>query len=129
MYAFGNKGLGSLSRRWGKLSRNKNYKTTFKASHSHVLIMERITAIAKGKVQGVGYRHYVAGCARMTGVHGYVMNRSDGSVMMVAESSHASLENFLRMVRASEEPLIHIEDLAVTPSAATGEYKGFWVEW
>jgi acylphosphatase len=91
--------------------------------------MERITAIAKGKVQRVGYRHFVAGCAHMTGVHGYVKNRPDGSVMMVAESSPASLEEFVRMVRASEEPEIHIEDLLVTPSAATGEYKGLWVEW
>jgi acylphosphatase len=91
--------------------------------------MERITAIAKGKVQGVGYRHFVAGCAHITGVHGYVKNRADGSVMMVAESSPASLGEFVRMVRAPEEPEIHIEDLSVTQGAATGEYTGFWVEW
>ncbi|HET6581048.1 MAG TPA: acylphosphatase [Methanoregula sp.] len=91
--------------------------------------MERITAVAKGKVQGVGYRHFVASCAHMTGVHGFVRNMPDGSVMMVAESSRASLEDFVRLVRASEEPVIKVRDLSVTPCAATGEYKGFWVDW
>jgi len=91
--------------------------------------MERITAVAKGKVQGVGYRHFVASCSHMTGVHGFVRNMPDGSVMMVAESSRASLEDFVRMVRALEEPVIQVRDLSVTPDAATGEFKGFWVEW
>jgi acylphosphatase len=53
----------------------------------------------------------------------------DGSVMMVAESSRASLEDFTRRVRALEEPLIQVKDLTVTTGGATGEYKGFWVEW
>ena len=91
--------------------------------------MERITVIAKGRVQGVGYRYFVAGCAHRTGVHGYVKNMPDGSVVMVAEGSDATLEDFVGMVRALEEPLIRIENLTVTQGAATGEYKGFWVEW
>jgi len=65
----------------------------------------------------------------MTGVHGYVRNLPDGSVMMVAESSQASLEDFVRRIHAFEGPVIRVEDLVVTPCVATGEYKGFWVEW
>lgn len=91
--------------------------------------MERIKAVARGRVQGVGYRHFVACCAHVTGVHGYVENMADGSVMMVAESSRASLEDFVRMVRAVDEPLIRVKELMITPGAATGEFKGFWVEW
>ena len=91
--------------------------------------MERITTIAKVRVPGVGYRHFVASCAHTTGVHGYVRNMPDGSVMMVAESSRASLEDFTRMVRALEEPLIRVKDLTITAGETTGEYKGFWVEW
>jgi hypothetical protein len=45
--------------------------------------------------------------------------------MMVAESSRASLEDFVRSIRALEEPVIHVEDLAVTRCVATGECKGF----
>jgi len=106
-----------------------NRTTKFNANSSLVRSMERITAIAKGRVQGVGYRHFVASCAHATGVHGYVRNMPDGSVMMVAESSRASLEDFTRMVRALEEPLIRVKDLTVTTDVATGEYQGFWVEW
>jgi acylphosphatase len=36
--------------------------------------MERITAVAKGRVQGVGYRQFVAECVHATGVHGLVQN-------------------------------------------------------
>jgi len=111
------------------IAKSRSHKTKFNARNSLVGSMERITAVAKGKVQGVGYRHFVANCAHMTGVHGFVRNMPDGSVKMVAESSRASLEDFVRRVRALEEPLIQVRDLSVTPCAATGEYKGFWVEW
>lgn len=91
--------------------------------------MERITAIVRGKVQGVGYRHFVAGCAHKTGVRGYVRNMPDGSVHMVAESSPASLADFIRLARAEGEPVIRVEDMAITQEPATGEYHGFWVDW
>jgi acylphosphatase len=91
--------------------------------------MERITAIAKGRVQGVGYRYFVTGCAHRTGVHGFVRNLPDGTVQIVAESSQASLGVFVRMVRATGDSAIHVEELTVTPGKATGEFKGFWVEW
>jgi len=119
----------SNNRRNLTIAKSRSHKTKFNARNSLVGSMERITAVAKGKVQGVGYRHFVANCAHMTGVHGFVRNMPDGSVKMVAESSRASLEDFVRMVLALEEPLIQVRDLSVTPCAATGEYKGFWVEW
>ncbi len=91
--------------------------------------MERVTAIARGRVQGVGYRHFIAGCARATGVHGYVRNLPDGSVEMVAESSPASLADFLRLAYARDDPVIHVGEIAVTPGTATAEFQGFRVEW
>jgi len=91
--------------------------------------MERITAVARGKVQGVGYRHFVAGCAHQTGVHGFVKNMPDGTVLMVAESSPASLADFTRLVQAHGDPVIRVEDLEVTTGPATSEFRGFWVEW
>jgi acylphosphatase len=91
--------------------------------------MERITAIVKGRVQGVGYRYFVTGCAHRMGIHGFVRNLPDGTVQIVGESSPASLNEFVRLIRATGEPIIHVEDLVVTPGKATGEFKGFWVEW
>ena len=48
---------------------------------------------------GVGYRYFVTGCAHRTGVHGLVRNLPDGTVQIVAESSLASLDVFVRMIR------------------------------
>jgi acylphosphatase len=91
--------------------------------------MERITAIARGRVQGVGYRHFVAGCAEATGVHGYVKNLPDGTVEMVAESSPASLADFIRLSHARDDPVIRVDGIVATPGHATGEFRGFRVEW
>ena len=91
--------------------------------------MERITAVAKGQVQGVGYRHFIAGCAQATGVHGYVRNLPDGTVEMVAESSPAALADFIRMAHARGDSVIHVYDIVVKNSPATEEFHGFRVEW
>jgi len=91
--------------------------------------MERITAIARGRVQGVGYRHFVTECAAATGVHGSVRNLADGTVSMVAESSPASLADFVRLAHARGDPVIRVDDIAVTWGKATGEFRGFRVEW
>jgi acylphosphatase len=91
--------------------------------------MERITAVAKGRVQGVGYRYFVSECAHATGVHGYVKNMPDGTVEMVAESSPAALDDFIRLAYAKNDPVIRVEEIAVKKETATGEYRGFWVSW
>jgi len=91
--------------------------------------MERITAVVKGRVQGVGYRHFVANCAQATGVHGYVRNLPDGTVEMVAESSPAALADFVRMAYARGETPIEVEKILVRNGPATEEFHGFRVEW
>ena len=54
--------------------------------------MKRITAVVKGRVQGVGYRYFIAGCAKATGVHGYVKNLPDGTVELVAEAGEKRVQ-------------------------------------
>ena len=91
--------------------------------------MKRITAVVKGRVQGVGYRYFVQGCAHKTGVSGEVRNMPDGSVRMIAEGRCDALDAFVQMIWAKGEPVIRVDDLAITPGEATGEFRGFWVEW
>jgi acylphosphatase len=43
--------------------------------------MKRIVVKAQGRVQGVGYRYYVADYAQQTEVTGFVRNMPDGSVL------------------------------------------------
>jgi acylphosphatase len=91
--------------------------------------MIRITAYAKGRVQGVDYRYFVTDCARETGVSGFVKNMSDSSVMIVAEGSDDTLDKFVRMVKAQSDPVIWVDTLEVTRREPTGEFSGFGIRW
>lgn len=91
--------------------------------------MERIYACAKGRVQGVGYRYFVSECAHATGVHGYVKNLPDGTVGIIAESSPAALDEFIRLAHAKNNPVIRVEEIVVKRETATGEYHGFFIVW
>lgn len=93
------------------------------------LSMKRIVACARGRVQGVGYRSYVSGCARGTGVTGFVKNMPDGSVTVVAEGSDDSLGRFAGMLHAHGDALIRVESLEVMSCEPTGEFTGFWIRW
>ncbi|MFA4876089.1 MAG: acylphosphatase [Methanoregula sp.] len=91
--------------------------------------MERITAVARGKVQGVGYRQYVSECARRIGLQGEVMNMPDGSVRIVVEGPPPVLEDFICFIHAEDDPLIRVESLNVRREPAAGGFKGFFVHW
>ncbi len=99
----------------------------FNGDICHPITMMRMTAIARGRVQGVGYRYFVTDCAQKTGITGFVRNLPDGSVMIVAEGGDEILENFIHMARAEGDPLIRVEELEVTTSKPTGEFHGFGI--
>lgn len=61
--------------------------------------MKRMHATVTGRVQGVGFRDATARTARRLGLAGWVRNRADGSVEVLAEGDEAALadlESFLR---------------------------------
>ena len=55
--------------------------------------------IVSGHVQGVGFRYFTQAAARREGLHGYVMNRHDGTVEALAEGERASVDRFERALR------------------------------
>jgi len=57
--------------------------------------LKRLEAIVHGLVQGVGYRWYVRQMARRLNLSGYVRNRSDRTVEVVAEGQENALRQFL----------------------------------
>lgn len=59
----------------------------------------RLHAAIEGRVQGVGFRYFVESRARTLGVLGWVRNRPDGSVELLAEGTRADLEALLAHVR------------------------------
>jgi acylphosphatase len=48
-----------------------------------------------GRVQGVGFRYTTAELAQFCSVRGYVRNRSDGSVELVAQGSENQIDRLL----------------------------------
>jgi acylphosphatase len=61
---------------------------------------ERLEAIVRGYVQGVGFRYFVVRRARQLGLSGWTSNESDGTVRVVAEGSPAALDELLKVLHA-----------------------------
>jgi acylphosphatase len=59
----------------------------------------RLEAVVRGMVQGVGFRYFVERQARSLGIVGYVRNRPDGGVEVVAEGDRSLLEDLLSSLR------------------------------
>ena len=56
-------------------------------------------AVIDGQVQGVGFRFFVMELAETCGITGWVRNRYDGTVEVMAEGRRAVLESFLNQLR------------------------------
>ncbi|MEK7165269.1 MAG: acylphosphatase, partial [Patescibacteria group bacterium] len=54
--------------------------------------MKRLHLIISGLVQGVGFRAWVRGAARDLKLVGWVMNREDGAVEIIAEGDEPGLK-------------------------------------
>lgn len=70
--------------------------------------MDRIAVrlVIRGRVQGVGYRWWARGEARRLGLDGWVRNRADGSVELLAAGTAeavAALEGLCRRGPASAQ--------------------------
>lgn len=82
--------------------------------------------IISGDVQGVGFRAWVQGVARDMGLVGWVKNREDGAVEIVAEGSQENLEELVKKCHHGPE-VASVEKVDVTWHKAVGEIVGFEV--
>ena len=84
----------------------------------------RLHAIVEGTVQGVGFRYFVMDVAESLDLTGWVRNRWDGSVEVLAEGTQIDLEKLLTMLYRGPRSA---EVRGVQPiwSEATGEFPGF----
>ena len=86
--------------------------------------MERLQAVVHGRVQGVGYRYYTLQRANELGLVGYVKNRWNSTVEVVAEGERDSLEalaGYLHMgPRAAT--VTHVD---ITWLPASGDFRDF----
>ena len=61
--------------------------------------MIRVHLLVHGRVQGVGFRHFVTREAQALGLAGTVRNRPDGTVEVEAEGSADALDQLVQAVR------------------------------
>ena len=55
-----------------------------------------------GRVQGVGFRSRAQWIASRMGITGWVMNKADGRVEIVAQGTPKALANFIPQIRSSD---------------------------
>ena len=87
----------------------------------------RATVRYEGMVQGVGFRFTTASIARGDEVTGYVMNKADGSVEVVAEGRRSAVSGFLRAVGSSHLGR-YVSKREINWSPAGREHAGFSIE-
>lgn len=88
--------------------------------------LERLHAIVSGRVQGVGFRAFVESVAYSLGVVGWVRNRWDGTVEVLAEGKRPQLEKLLEALNRGPRASA-VKQVQVEWQAATGEFYGFSV--
>lgn len=84
----------------------------------------RLDATARGRVQGVGFRFYVARRAIALGLTGWVVNEAGGSVRCVAEGPRSDLDALLAALELGP-PGAQVAGVSVAWSAAAGSLDGF----
>ena len=80
----------------------------------------------KGRVQRVGYRVFVEDAAQREGIQGYVRNRHDGSVEVLAEGDADALQRFEMAVRRGPSGA-RVDDVDTTDVEASSRFAGFRV--
>jgi acylphosphatase len=88
--------------------------------------MPRLHIMIRGRVQGVFFRASACQEAERLGLYGWVRNRYDGAVEIVAEGKAASLAR-LRAWASVGPPGAFVEDVEEIAEPETGEFHGFGV--
>ncbi|MDQ2817055.1 MAG: acylphosphatase [Candidatus Eremiobacteraeota bacterium] len=84
----------------------------------------RFHLVVRGRVQGVCYRAAAADKAAALDITGWISNRTDGSVEIVAEGSADRLGEFYRWCR-SGPPGAHVTEAHGSTTEGRGEFESF----
>lgn len=86
--------------------------------------MARLHVILTGRVQGVGFRFFALGEAHRRGLTGWVRNKGQRQVEVLAEGTEERLQSFLESLRAGPVSS-RVDSEEVSWPAATGEFTTF----
>lgn len=86
-----------------------------------------IHIVARGLVQGVGFRWFVHKHAAGLGLVGQVKNLPDGSVEIIAEGDRSLVEELIKVLKIGPRSA-HVADLVIEWREVTGKYLGFTIK-
>ncbi len=85
---------------------------------------DRLRAVIRGRVQGVGYRWFAQARGAALGLSGGVRNLANGSVEVICEGDRGQINQLLGLLR--EGPFgAEVRDIEEIWQSATGEFKSF----
>jgi acylphosphatase len=87
--------------------------------------MIRLTAYISGRVKRTGYRAKVVSLAKEMGLVGFVQNRPEGQVLVIAEGENKDdLERLASAIKI-KNALIDVQSISAEYSHGSGEYSIF----
>jgi acylphosphatase len=89
---------------------------------------ERLHAVVRGNVQGVGFRYYTQEAASSLGLTGWVRNLRDGAVEVTAEGPRAALERLLEFLHRGPAAA-RVSEVSSDWSPASDEFGLFDITW
>jgi acylphosphatase len=87
----------------------------------------RAQIVVSGLVQGVFFRSFAAKKAKELDLVGFVMNKSDGTVLIVAEGEKLEIEKLIAVVKDGPDSA-DVDNVAVDWQKATDEFDEFGIE-
>ena len=123
----GQKGRES-GKAYGGFSLDASYAIIVGMSQNEQKPREELSAVVVGRVQGVGFRYFVIGKARMLGVCGYVRNDSTGDVEVVAQGTRPALEQLLVHLRQGP-PAAEVHKVQFAWREPTEYFSTFHMRW
>ena len=84
----------------------------------------RARAVVEGRVQMVFFRYSTCQQAQKLGVTGWVMNRPDGAVELVAEGAKQAVDALIEWCHTGP-PNAQVANVTVTVETCTGEFESF----
>lgn len=88
----------------------------------------RIRALVEGRVQGVSFRYFTREKASALGLDGFVANRWDGTVEVVAEGPEDAINALIRWLH-SGPPLARVTRVQTLWQAPQHDHNGFTVRY
>jgi len=88
--------------------------------------VKRVVLVVSGDVVGVGFRSWTLGIARKLSLNGWVKNRQDGSVEILAEGTKNALEQLIKECQHGPD-IAWVNHVEIAWTNATGEFVTFEV--